>query len=133
MYIIISKDFREFVAGIFAVESHANDFRQKISEGELSKLKFEDVPLSYPLYISEDHEGFSYHSEESAKELMADFTQEMHKRDEEWCYTNLYRVSEDFMPKMPGKNYMGLIPHHHVDNNTLKSIKENGFNSLWDL
>jgi len=132
MYIILSKDFREFVAGIFAVESDANEFCQRIPEEDVPNLKLEEIQLSYPLYISENHEGFSYHTQEGVKELIAGFTQEMHKHDEEWCYTNLYRVTEDFIPKTPGKDYMGLLPHHHIDNDILEEIERDGFSSLWD-
>jgi hypothetical protein len=58
--------------------------------------------------------------------------EDMPNRDEGWCYANLYRVSDDFMPRIPGKDCMGLLPHHHIDNLVLGKIINQGFDAIWN-
>ena len=57
---------------------------------------------------------------------------EILSHNDDWCYTNLYRVSDDFIPKNPGKDYMWLLPHHHIDNFVLEQVKAHGLNALWN-
>lgn len=129
MHIVVSKDFREFIAGVFSEKENANELSSQISKLEYMKILY--VELEYPFYITEDHSGFSFYSEREVNILIGGYIEDMGNHDEEWCYTNLYRVESDLKPKIPGKDYMGLMPHHHIDNDTLSEIKDNGFDSLW--
>ena len=97
----------------------------------MSKIKTVELKLNYPFYITEDHEGFGYYSEKNIIFKIEEYISEMDQRDNEWCYTNLYRIGCDFEPKYPGKDRMGILHHHHVNNETLNNIIKNGFNELW--
>lgn len=132
MHIVVLKNFREFIAGIFSEKESAMKFVLEISEAERDSVTLLETDCGYPFYISENHEGFSYFSSTDVELLLNGFIEDMHNQDEEWCYTNLYRVAEDFSPKKPGKDYMGLLPHYHIDNDVLTEIKENGLASLWE-
>ncbi len=131
MHIIISKVFREFIAGIFSEKDSALDFIQRIPDSDSTNVKQFEVDCGYPFYISENHEGFSYLSLSEVTSLLNGFIEDMPNHDEDWCYTNLYRIAEDFQVKIPGKDYMGSLPHHHIDNDTLIEIRENGVEWLW--
>lgn len=131
MYILISKQFREYVTGIFSTIENYNDYISRIPDDLTTHLTTIKLELSYPFYLTEDHEGFNFYTEEEIKAKMATFIAQMKQRDEDWCYTNLYRICEDFEPKYPGDDGMGMINHHHVSNTTLEYMMECGFNGIW--
>ncbi|MEY8199422.1 MAG: hypothetical protein RPS47_09295 [Colwellia sp.] len=131
MHIVVSKAFQEFVAGIFSEKEYALDFIQRIPESDSGDIKHFEVDCCYPFYISEDHEGFSYLTENEVASLVSGFIVDMNNRDEDWCYTNLYKITKNFQPKFAGKDYMGSLPHYHIDNFSLIKIKESGVEALW--
>jgi hypothetical protein len=90
-----------------------------------------DIP-SYPLYICEEHQGFRFLSEQAIIEELSMYAHELRRKNEEWyCYTNLYRITRDWMPKHPGDDRMGSLPHHHIRNSLLDLVEREGFQALW--
>ena len=35
------------------------------------------------------------------------------------------------MPATPGSDYMGVIPHYHIDNQRLDEVEQEGVGYLW--
>lgn len=89
--------------------------------------------LSYPFYICDDGaEGFRFFlTEAQVVAELKQYAKERRREDEDWCYTNLYRITDDCCPNLPGTDYMGVLPHYHVDNRTLERVEKDGFESLW--
>jgi hypothetical protein len=81
--------------------------------------------------MTEDHRGFVFLSKVEVLKEIDGFWSEKKPKDDEWCYTNLYLIHEDFVPKNSSKDVMGILSHYHVDNHTLEVIKKEGFESLW--
>ena len=123
---------QSFVAGIFSDKSKCDIFNSAIPAGHKQNVNTTESDYSYPIYITEDHRGFSILSEIQAESMMFNFMQEMDNHDDEWCYTNLYKIDNDFIPLKPGQDRMGELMHWHIDNILLSQIKEKGFSSLWD-
>jgi hypothetical protein len=53
------------------------------------------------------------------------------RKDDEWCYVTLYRLTEDYVPRRPGTDYMGMLPHWHIDTSLLDIIEHGGLAELW--
>ncbi len=131
MYIVISKNYREFVAGVFSSKDKSDKFIDRIPDNLGENVKTISIEMKYPFYITEDHNGFCFYSESEIIQKIDEYISEMDRRDEGWFYTNMYRVDNDFEPRQPGKDNMGLLKHYHVENETLRNIMKNGFNKLW--
>ncbi|MGN7764872.1 hypothetical protein [Paenibacillus sp. 22594] len=46
--------------------------------------------------------------------------------DDDRVYFNLYYITQDFEPKIPGSDYMGANKHLHIDNSFLNSYATYG-------
>ena len=101
IYIVLSKDRRQFVSAVFSKRKSLDEFKLNLPEAERNNVTLLDVDCRYPFYIAENHEGFSYHSEADVRLLLIGYVKEILSHNDDWCYTNLYRVSEDFIPKNP--------------------------------
>ena len=78
--------------------------------------------LNYPLYVIESKAEFSFYSESEIKVELTKLLK-CQQKDDEHIYDNIYLVKNDYQPKIPGKDYMGIIPHRHVDNDVLKEFE----------
>jgi hypothetical protein len=55
----------------------------------------------------------------------------------EYTYINIYQITKDFDPEKPGKDYIGILKHLHVDNEYLErygkfGVEYNPFDLPWD-
>lgn len=88
---------------------------------------------SFPVFLFEDAEGFSFRAPADANadvERLAAITH-ADEADEDHVYANLYRFDAPWQPTLPGTDYMGGVPHVHVEKRHLKRIRERGLDSLW--
>ncbi|RCU50573.1 hypothetical protein DU002_09140 [Corallincola holothuriorum] len=88
------------------------------------------LDLSYPFWITEDHNGFAFYSRAELKALFNSFLESRLDNDD-YCYTNLYMVDEDFRSNIPGKDSMGMLRHWHIENYELGVVEESGIEALW--
>jgi hypothetical protein len=121
-----------WIGGVFGSRDALEEYLAHLPDGDRWRPQVIELPgLCYPLYICEDHEGFRFLPEEAVIAELSRYAGELRKEDEDWVYTNLYRVAEDWKTRDPGWDQMGVLPHHHVTNDTLNWIARNGFQSLW--
>ncbi len=122
--------WRPYLSGIFKSVNDADNYLNQYPDDIKENTSKESITLEYPFFITEDHNGFTYLNENEVIALMKNFELNM-VEDDDYCYTNLYLVEEDYFCKKPGKDYMGIIQHWHIQNSSLKQIKQCGLESLW--
>jgi len=123
---------RRWISGVFSSRAAADAYLTLIPDGDRSKHVVIDLGgMTYPLYVCEDDKGFRFLKEDEAIAELRRCTGDARRDDEDWCYTNLYRIGGDWQPKRPGTDYMGALPHHHVTNFTLQYVERDGFAALW--
>lgn len=115
-YIEAVKDNRKWISGIFLKDVDAQNYFQLIPEDIRDNQLIKSVNLEkYPVYLVEAEE-FYFVDLKGIREaidkikLIPDF---------EYAYINIYEITEDFAPEKPGKDYMGILKHVHVDNEYL--------------
>ncbi|VAW82352.1 hypothetical protein MNBD_GAMMA12-957 [hydrothermal vent metagenome] len=129
-YILTSKIRKTYLSGIFKIKGDAEEYLRKYPDNVKSNTSLERIDCVYPFFITEDEKGFRYFDEVGVSKVIEELVQDP-VSDEEYCYTNLYRVAEDYFCNKPGKDYMGIIQHWHIENSLIREIKSNGLNSLW--
>jgi hypothetical protein len=109
-----------------ACERHLSDIPDSLRRHCTIEVRAE---LSFPCFAAQDHEGIRLLSE---AEVMMELAQaNANRKDDEWCYVNLYRLAEEYVPHRPGTDYMGILPHWHIDNSVLDIIERGGLAVLW--
>ena len=133
MFVVQATDgFRRWISGAFHSRSAVDMYLSQIPKKQRSKQSIIDLAgLTYPLYICEDEKGFHFLTEVEVITALKHYTNDLRHDDEDWCYTNLYRIVGNWQPKLPGTDYMGSLPHYHVTNSTLEKVEQYGFESLW--
>lgn len=119
-----------WISGVFARCESVDEYLALVPNRSICSV-IDLGDLAYPLYICEDHEGFRFLSEAAAIAELTRYAGERGKHDDDWCYTNLYRIAGAWRPKSPGSDSMGALPHHHVTNSILDWIEREGFQALW--
>jgi hypothetical protein len=111
--------WRRWISGVFSSRAAADRSLTLIPDGERSKQVVIDLGgMTYPLYICENDMVFRFLTEEEAVAELKRYAGDARRDDQDWCYTNLYRIVGDWQPQCPGTDYMGALPHHHVTNCT---------------
>jgi len=133
MFAVLAEDgLRRWISGVFGSRETAEAYLTLIHDGQRSKHSVTDLDgLNDPLYVCEDEKGFRFLTEAEAIAELKLYAGNLREDDEDWCYTNLYRIAGDWRPKRPGTDEMGALPHHHVTNFTLECVEQSGFESLW--
>jgi hypothetical protein len=70
---------------------------------------------NYPIFIVED-EGFQYGDLAFIQSVLKGLTP---IGDEDHIHVNVYAVREDFAPDIPGTDYMGMLLHWHITDDSL--------------
>jgi hypothetical protein len=123
---------RRWISGVFRSRAAADAYLTRLPDEERSKQAVIDLGgMTYPLYACEDDTGFRFLTEGEAVAELKRYAGDARRNDEDWCYTNLYRIAGDWQPKRPGADDMGALPHHHVTNFTLERMERDGFEALW--
>jgi len=134
MYVVQAVDGRRrWISGVFRSKVAADEYLCLIPDQARGKHFVLDLAgLSYPLYVCEDGvKGFRFLTEAEVVADLKQYATEQRQKSEDWCYTNLYRIEDDWCPRLPGTDYMGVLPHYHVNNWTLDRVEQEGFESLW--
>jgi hypothetical protein len=123
---------RRWISGVFSSKAATDAYLDLIPAGPRTKQSVVELPgLFYPLYICEEETEFRFLTEAEIVALLKQYAGEQRRDDDDWCYTNLYRIPHDWRPNRPGNDDMGALPHHHVTNYTLECVERYGFESLW--
>jgi hypothetical protein len=124
---------RRWVCGVFRSQAATDAYLALIPAPSRAKHSVLDLAdLSYPFYICDDGaQGFRFLTEAQVVAELKQYAKERRREDEDWCYTSLYRITDDCCPNLPGTDYMGALPHYHVDNRMLERVEKDGFESLW--
>ena len=133
MFVVQAVDGRRrWISGVFGSRAVAEEYLALIPQDHRPKHTVTDLgPLTYPLYVCEDDQGFRFLTEIEAIAELKRYARDLRQEDEDWCHVNLYRIPADWQPLQPGTDYMGALPHHHVNNFILECVERNGFESLW--
>lgn len=122
-YIEAVRDNRKRISGIFLNEKDAEDYFQLIPEDIRDGQKIKSVNLKeYSVYLVEAEEYYfvdwnGVREAINKIQVIQDF---------EYSYINIYEIQKDFIPHKPGKDYMGMLKHVHVDNQYLESYRKFG-------
>jgi hypothetical protein len=109
-----------------ACERHLNDIPDSLRRHCTIEACAE---RTFPCFAAKDQQGIRFLSE---AEVMTELTQaNSTRKDDEWCYVNLYRLTAEYVPHKPGTDYMGILPHWHIDNSLLDIIERSGLAVLW--
>lgn len=118
----MAKGKRTWIAGIFKNRETAKDYFEKISKASNEKKVLLAIPLSkYPFYVIEETNTFKYVEK---KDLLSSIEKIVPGEDDDVLYFNFYIIDTDFTPEDPGKDFMGVLNHYHVDNDFLNNHEE---------
>ena len=117
-----------WVSGVFRERADATSYVDEVPD-ELRAIQsvVEAGPSAYPVYLVEDT-NFVLHSSDSLAVFLAGLRR---VDDDDWCYCNVYRLTEDWWPPRPGTDYMGAIRHVHIENHHLDRVSAEGVDALW--
>lgn len=120
-----------YVAGIFssraAAEAHLSTLPERIRGG--CTLGSRD-DLTFPCLLIEFRGDFRFVTADEAREALVDGAAGM-QPDREGNFCDLYRVDGEYLPKIPGGDEMGRLPHWHLEATHLAAIARSGIATLW--
>lgn len=124
MYLIAHQSgINRWVSGIFKSRNIAIDYLDIISQLECPSL-LEFTCNDYPVYLLETHGvEFTLYDRAGITAYINNLTVQA---NDDYFYGNIYRIDRDWRSSKIGKDRMGLIPHIHVYNEQIASIKNVG-------
>jgi hypothetical protein len=123
MYAIVHEhSLTSWISGIFQDREQASAYLATIAV-ELQPQLLEFPIDCYPVYLLEIGRKFTYNREADIITFVSELTLQ---DDEDWCYGNIYYVDRDWQSRHAGKDYMGIIPHIHLDNERVFGIRDAG-------
>ncbi|BAY82719.1 hypothetical protein NIES267_22030 [Calothrix parasitica NIES-267] len=133
-YIEAVSDNRKWISGIFLNEKDAENYFQLIPEDIRDGQRMKSVDLKeYPVYLVEAEEYY-FVDLNGVREAINKIQV---IQNCEYIYINIYEIKKDFIPENPGKDYMGMLKHVHIDNQYLERYRKFGeeyspFDLPWD-
>ncbi len=123
MYAIVhNNSVTSWISGIFQDRDRAIAYLATISVDLQPKLL--EFPINhYPVYLLEVDRNFTYNCETDIIAFVSKLTLQ---DNEDWCYGNIYYINQDWQSRRAGKDYMGMIPHLHLDNKNIFRIRNSG-------
>jgi hypothetical protein len=124
MYLIAHQSgINRWVSGIFKSRNSAIDYLDLIPQVERPSL-LEFTYNDYPVYLLETHGSeFTLYDRTEITAYINNLTVQ---DDDDYFYGNIYRIDRDWRSSKIGKDRMGLIPHIHIHNEQIASIKDVG-------
>ncbi len=108
---------RKWISGIFLEKRDAQNYFQLIPEEIKDSQIIKSVNFEkYPVYLVEAEEFYFV----DLKRVREAINKIEVIPDAEDTYINIYEITKDFAPAKPGKDYMGMLKHVHVDNEYLE-------------
>jgi hypothetical protein len=109
----------KWISGVFLAEEDATAFFARFPDRHREYLRIYEIPFAaYPVFMIES-DGFRFVSRDDAINAI----RVERVPGEDVVYFNVYRFSSDYAPRKPGTDYMGAIPHHHIDNWALDNLQ----------
>lgn len=142
MFIVMHPNY---VAACFAEKADAEAFMEKTGKRK-DLLSVRELPVQYPFYIAEYTEKtmlgavgarfWPIFNDESLRFILDGLADSEQMPDvdlgdgsiDEHVYLNVYLIDEDFEghPEEPGRDYMGILDHDHIDNESLVRYASQG-------
>lgn len=122
-YVEVVRENRKWISGVFLQSKDAENYFQLIPEGIKNYGRIKSVNFDrYPVYLVESEEFYfvdlkGLHQAIIKIEILPNF---------KYIYINIYEITEDFVPKKPGTDYMGILKHAHVNNEYLERYQKFG-------
>ncbi|WP_127531003.1 hypothetical protein [Paenibacillus kobensis] len=124
MYIIEAQnDKRAWISGIFDNECMARTYLESIPSELKENQKLIQVQLSYPFHIVERDRHFKYVGKD---EMIRELDQIDLVNDSDKVYFNIYTITSDYQPNLPGTDYMGILNHDHITNDFMTWYSNEG-------
>lgn len=123
MYAIVhDNSVTSWISGIFQDRDLAIAYLSTIPVDLQPKLL--EFPIDrYPVYLLEIDRNFTYNCEVDITAFIKSITLQ---DEDNWCYGNIYCINQDWQSPRVGKDYMGVIPHFHLDNQHIFRIRDSG-------
>jgi hypothetical protein len=124
----VSSSPRLFLAAAFETES-ALDVWLETVPAELRPTLTKRVAAGhrFPTFLLED-DDLRWAAESELPELLRTWAET--ERPPDWVYGNLYFVEHPWHPPRPGTDFMGSIPHVHVQREHLEELRRAGLDAL---
>ncbi|MFB6364331.1 hypothetical protein ACFCP7_09735 [Paenibacillus elgii] len=125
MYIIEAhNNIMAWISGIFQDEEAAMQYSDSIPDELKDYQRIISIStLNYPFYIVEEGKTFRYLNHVDVEGLLDNINK---LDDEDYVYFNLYFITEDYRPRKPGTDYMGILNHLHINNGFLEHYQAYG-------
>ncbi|WP_413404584.1 hypothetical protein [Paenibacillus amylolyticus] len=124
MFIIVAtKGSLKWVSGVFQAEDVARQYMDLIPDELKVYHEFIQIEnITYPFYIIErQHSPFRFLGKD---EVISLFDKTDVSEDEDEVHFNIYTVDSDYRPMKPGTDYMGMLRHDHVTNESIEMYRE---------
>lgn len=120
MYLIAHKTaIKRWISGIFQCREEALAYLA-IAPSENQPYLIESKLQNYPVYLLESF-GLEFSLLDVSEILQ--YCSHLERRGDDWCYGNLYLIRQDWQAPKVGADYMGLLPHLHLDNGYLERLQ----------
>jgi hypothetical protein len=117
------QDLRRWISGIFRERADAEEYFARIPENLQCWQQLCEVPFAdYPLYIIEAG-GFRFVAFDELEATLRGIDKGDGSVE---AYLIAYKIEEDFAPRRPGADVMGLLEHVHVDDRFLRYYRAEG-------
>lgn len=125
MFIITAtRGERHWISGIFLSKQDAEAYMNLIPDELKQYQKIVELNgFEYPFYIFEEKDKFDYVNEEEMVNRLQNIEQ---NEDTKVVYFNIYTIRQDYQPQKPGTDYMGILPHDHINNSFLAWYRKEG-------
>lgn len=116
------------LAGAFDSEDALDEWLESVPRELRQRLgKHADVRRSFPAFLVESN-GFAWANESDLRVVLAVWSQQ--DRPIDWVYGNVFFLDGPWQPPRPGTDYMGVIPHIHVERRHLDLVQRSGLDAL---
>ncbi len=120
---------RRWISGFFRTRLAAQQYLDKVPASPSTVQTIRDVgPLTYPFFVAELEWKFEALNGQGVQDLAREISV---RRSEFPGHFNLYRIVNDWSPARPGADYMGELPHVHVEEAELAKVVQRGPESLF--
>ncbi|WP_339188835.1 hypothetical protein MKX33_02675 [Paenibacillus sp. FSL R5-0490] len=123
--IVATKGSSKWVSGVFQAEDVARQYMDLIPEELKEYQKFIQIEnITYPFYIIERQDSpFRFLGKD---EVISLFDKTDVSEDEDEVHFNIYTIDSDYRSNKPGTDYMGILRHDHVTNESIEMYREEG-------
>ncbi len=123
-----------FLAGVFATDGELREFLGQVPESRASRLRVVRAPdVQLPCFLVE-RDGLRLVDAAGLDATVRAWRATPWSEDPDPLYGNVYWLQASWSAPRPGTDYMGALPHVHVDRDLLDRFGDEGVSALfWAL